>query len=182
MSSTRRSDWGKILADLGVSAADRQTLEEGLSSLGHALQDASPTFTQLSTELQKLKNAQPGIEEVELRPLPGNLEDLARSVDIVVGEGGGRAGPTHASTGTRQQKPRCVESLQCTLRASGRSGSRSASTGDHVARGTRSPSTPTGAGGRVPTHSGTSWSSSRRHSFKCLDWRGQSAGSADITN
>ena len=88
---SRTSDWGRVLADLGVSAADRRDLEENLSDLGRALQDASPTFTKLSTELLKLKNTQSSVEEVQLRPLPGNLEDLARSVDIVVGGGGGKA-------------------------------------------------------------------------------------------
>ena len=88
---SRTSDWGRVLADLGVNAADRRDLEASLSDLGLALQAASPTFSKLALELLKMKNTQSGIEEVQLRPLPGRLEDLARSVDIVVGAGGGSA-------------------------------------------------------------------------------------------
>ena len=87
---SRTSDWGRVLADLGVSDADRKNLETSLSDLGLQLQDASPTFGKLSSELLKMKDSQSDVEEVQLRPLPGRLEDLARSVDIVVGAGNGR--------------------------------------------------------------------------------------------
>ena len=87
---SRTSDWGRVLADLGVSEADRHSLETSLSDLGHLLQDASPTFGKLASELLKMKDTQSDVEEVQLRPLPGRLEDLARSVDIVVGAGNGR--------------------------------------------------------------------------------------------
>ena len=87
----RTSDWGRVLADLGVDAADRQDLEARLTALGIALQEASPTLSRLSQELLKMKDVQSGIEEVQLRALPGRLEDLARSVDILVGAGGGKA-------------------------------------------------------------------------------------------
>ena len=88
---SRNSDWGRVLADLGVSAAARQELEEDLTGLSRALQGASSTLTRLSQELLKMKDTQSGIEEVQLRPLPGRLEDLARSVDILVGAGSGTA-------------------------------------------------------------------------------------------
>ena len=87
---SRTSDWGRVLADLGVSEADRRGLETSLSNLGCLLQDASPTFGRLATELLKMKDTQSDVEEVQLRPLPGRIEDLARSVDIVVGAGSGR--------------------------------------------------------------------------------------------
>ena len=87
----RTSDWGRMLADLGVDAADRQDLEARLTDLGIALQEASPTLSRLSQELLKMKDVQSGIEKVQLRTLPGRLEDLARSVDILVGAGGGKA-------------------------------------------------------------------------------------------
>ena len=87
---SRTSDWGRVLADLGVSEADRHSLETSLSDLSSQLQDASPTFGKLASELLKMKDTQYDVEEVQLRPLPGRLEDLARSVDIVVGAGNGR--------------------------------------------------------------------------------------------
>ncbi len=88
---SRTSDWGRVLADLGISAADREVLEESLSTLSGALQEASPTLDRLSEELLKMKDTQSGVEDVQLRPLPGHLEDLARSVDILVGAGSGTA-------------------------------------------------------------------------------------------
>ena len=51
----RTSDWGQVLADLGVSEADRRSLETSLSDLGRSLQDASPTFGKLALELLKMK-------------------------------------------------------------------------------------------------------------------------------
>lgn len=87
---SRTSDWGRVLADLGVSEADRRSLEASLSDLGRSLQEASPTFGKLALELLKMKDTQSDVQEVHLRPLPGRLEDLARSVDIVVGAGNGR--------------------------------------------------------------------------------------------
>ena len=88
---SRTSDWGRVLADLAVSETDRRNLETSLSDLGRTLQEASPTFRKLALELLKMKDTQSDIEEVQLRPLPGRLEDLARSVDIVVGAGSGRS-------------------------------------------------------------------------------------------
>ncbi len=87
----RTSDWGRVLSDLGVSATDRQLLEDSLTALSINLQSASPTLSKLSQELLKMKDTQSGIEEVQLRTLPGRLEDLARSVDILVGAGSGAA-------------------------------------------------------------------------------------------
>ena len=87
---SRTSDWGRVLADLGVSESDRKRLETSLSDLGSQMQVASPTFGKLASELVKMKDSQSDVEEVQLRPLPGRLEDLARSVDIVVGAGTGR--------------------------------------------------------------------------------------------
>jgi len=82
---SRSSDWGRVLADVGVSATDRQRLEASLTELSGELQAASPTLGRLSEELLKLKDTQSGVEEVQLQPLPGRLEDLARSMDILVG-------------------------------------------------------------------------------------------------
>ena len=50
---SRTSDWGRVLADLGVSEADRKSLETSLSDLGRLLQDASPTFGKLASELEE---------------------------------------------------------------------------------------------------------------------------------
>ena len=77
---SRTSDWGQVLADLGVSEADRKSLETSLSDLGHLLQDASPTFGKLASELLKMKDSQSDVEEVQLRPLPGRLAARPRII------------------------------------------------------------------------------------------------------
>ena len=87
----RTSDWGRVLSDLGVNASDRQLLEDSLTALSIDLQTASPTLSKLSQELLRMKETQSGIEEVQLRALPGRLDDLVRSVDILVGAGSGAA-------------------------------------------------------------------------------------------
>ena len=51
----RTSDWGQVLADLGVSATDRQILEARLSELGQALLEASPTLGTLTEQLLEMK-------------------------------------------------------------------------------------------------------------------------------
>lgn len=81
----RTSDWGKVLADLGIPTDKRTELEERLAQLGVALRQASPTLNRLEEELLEMKSAQANVEQVEIRPLPERLEDLTHSVDIVVG-------------------------------------------------------------------------------------------------
>ncbi|MXZ42318.1 MAG: AAA family ATPase, partial [Caldilineaceae bacterium SB0666_bin_21] len=85
------SDWGQVLADLGIPADKRAELEDRLSQLGDALREASPTLNTLEEELLKMRSAQSNVEQVEIHPLPGRLEDLTHSVDIVVGGGDDRA-------------------------------------------------------------------------------------------
>lgn len=85
------SDWGQVLADLGIPTDKRTELEDRLSQLGDALREASPTLNTLEEELLKMRSAQSNVEQVEIHPLPGRLEDLIHSVDIVVGGGDHRA-------------------------------------------------------------------------------------------
>lgn len=85
------SDWGQVLADLGIPTDKRTELEDRLSQLGDALREASPTLNTLEEELLKMRSAQSNVEQVEIHPLPARLEDLTHSVDIVVGGGDDRA-------------------------------------------------------------------------------------------
>ena len=74
----------------GSAKQTAKTLKRAFRSLADSLRDASPTFGKLASELLKMKDSQSDVEEVQLRPLPGRLQDLARSVDIVVGAGNGK--------------------------------------------------------------------------------------------
>lgn len=84
----RSSNWGRVLTDLGVEDESRHNLENRLSELGLDLRDASPTLDALARQLSEMKNAQSGVEEVQIHPLPDHLEDLVHSIDVLVGGGG----------------------------------------------------------------------------------------------
>ena len=170
---SRTSDWGRVLADLGVSATDRQDLEASLASLSGTLQEVSPTLSRLSQELLKMKDTQSGIEEVQLRPLPGRLEELARSVDILVGAGGGAAAlPMRLQgLGSRSLAALRVFSALLELRIGADKGV--APTVRHITGGARGPLAPSGAGCGVPFHSRASRSSRRRNALQRIDRGGR---------
>lgn len=88
----RTSNWGQVLAELGISESARKDLEERLGGLGSSLRQASPTLGALEEELLEMRGAQSSIEHVEIRPLPERIEDLIHSVDVVIG--GGNDGPS----------------------------------------------------------------------------------------
>jgi putative ATP-dependent endonuclease of OLD family len=52
--------------------------------LGRQLQDASPVLKNLAEQLRRVSEAQAGVGSIDLRPLPIRIEELARSVDIMV--------------------------------------------------------------------------------------------------
>lgn len=83
----RTSNWGEVLAELGISVSDREALEEQLAELGSSLRQASSTLSTLEEELLEMRGAQSSVEQVEIRPLPEQLEDLIHSVDVVIGSG-----------------------------------------------------------------------------------------------
>ena len=175
---SRTSDWGRVLADLGVKAADRQDLEESLTGLGIALQQASPTLSKLSQELHKMKDSQSGVEEVQIRPLPGRLEDLARSVDILVGAGGGKATiPLRLQgLGSRSLAALRVFNALCELRVGADQGVR-----PHLVTLLEEPEAHLHPQAQVAVHaihSGAAWPGSRRNSFDRVGWGGRSTGSA----
>ncbi len=87
----RMSDWNRVLTDLEITSSNRSELEKTLENLNDKLLDSSLTLSRLSQELQKIKDTQSGIGDISLRPLPADLAELARSVDIFVGTGSGAA-------------------------------------------------------------------------------------------
>jgi putative ATP-dependent endonuclease of OLD family len=86
--SSRTSDWGRVLTDLGVGAEDRRVLEAELEGLAGRLHEASPIFGTLRSQLSKIAQAQSGVDEVNLQALPVRLEELAQSVEVIVASGG----------------------------------------------------------------------------------------------
>lgn len=86
--SNRTSDWGRVLADLGVQLEDRGALEGELKELARKLQQTSPVLRGLERHLTKVALAQSGVDEVRLHPLPVRLEELTQSIEIMVASGG----------------------------------------------------------------------------------------------
>lgn len=82
--SARTSDWGRVLADLDVPPPEREALQIDLLELGRQLQEASPVLKNLAEQLRRVSEAQAGVGSIDLRPLPIRIEELARSVDIMV--------------------------------------------------------------------------------------------------
>ena len=78
--SRRTSNWGQVLAELGISESDREDLKERLGDLGSSLRLASLTLGALEEELVEMRGAQSSVEQVEIRLLPERLEDLIHSV------------------------------------------------------------------------------------------------------
>ena len=89
--SRRTSDWGRVLANLGIPDSVRQDLEMRIKELSLKVREASPTLSVLANQLLEMRSAQPNIEEVEIRPLPDRLEDLTHSVDVAVAGGQGHS-------------------------------------------------------------------------------------------
>lgn len=92
--TTQTSSWGRVLSDLGIpesadsiadaASIDRATLETSLKELAGRVRSASPVLTQLQTDLERMTGLQPGIGRVDLRALPLRIEELGRTIEVVL--------------------------------------------------------------------------------------------------
>ncbi len=89
------STWGRVLADLQIpdlpELADgrkdpqgRAGLEEDLGAFAGRLRKASPVLGQLETDLRRLGQTQNTVGGVELVALPPRIEELARTIEVVI--------------------------------------------------------------------------------------------------
>lgn len=85
----RRSHWGRLLADLAVPAAVMPGLVQALEAVAQQIVVASPTLTNVETELEGIRGALgSAISSVSISALPPDLDEVARRADVLVGAPG----------------------------------------------------------------------------------------------
>jgi len=81
----RTSNWGRILASIGVDEQTKIQLEGQLSQLSQDIVSASSVLASLTEALERVKQAMAaGVDSVTVTPLPVKLDELLRSTDILV--------------------------------------------------------------------------------------------------
>ena len=81
----RRSYWGRLLADVGIPAAERTALEASIAALGRDLVDKSAVLAGIRDELGAVKQALgAAVSEVAIEALPARIDEVARAVDVML--------------------------------------------------------------------------------------------------
>lgn len=85
----RRTFWGQIVSDLQLAPMLKTDVEKALVDVGSRLKVGSPPLAFLQNELQDLRRviAHPQLN-VEVSPLPVEVEDLLRAMDLLLTETG----------------------------------------------------------------------------------------------
>ena len=89
----RTSVWGRVLADLQIEQCPEQgegrgDLESALVDIARRVREASPVLSALEADLAGIVEAQASVGKVELQPVPPRLEELARTAEVVLHQGG----------------------------------------------------------------------------------------------
>ena len=124
---TRNSRWGRILFDLQIenlpdeggieNPLSREVLERNLQLLADQMRAASPVLTQLETELDHLARVQSTIGKVAIQPFPPKIEEIMRSVDIILaGLDGNNLPLRYQGMGSRSLASLFVFSALCSMR------------------------------------------------------------------
>jgi putative ATP-dependent endonuclease of the OLD family len=129
---SKSSRWGRVLFDLqipnpapkvvdGVEAPpdplSRRGLETSLAALATDMRKASPVLASLETDLARLAKVQSSVGTVTLQPFPPQIEEVMRSVDILLGNAGGPRLPLRFhGMGSRSLASLFVFSTLCSLR------------------------------------------------------------------
>lgn len=79
-----KSDWNRVLTNLGIKDEKRAILEEHLEHLTNIINNESPVIEKVTNNLNKLTNYQSGIGSVNLESIPTNIEEIARSINITI--------------------------------------------------------------------------------------------------
>ena len=100
---SKSSRWGRVLFDLQIPELpdengaphplSRSTLEATLRSLAGDMRDASPVLTQLEADLSRVSKDHNTVGDVSLLPFPPQIEEVMRSVEILLSHGGAPALP-----------------------------------------------------------------------------------------
>jgi putative ATP-dependent endonuclease of OLD family len=92
---SQTSTWGRVVADLKIpdlpdlpggekNPRGRAGLEEDLGAFAARLRAASPVLGQLETDLRRLGQTQSTAGDVRLVALPPRIEELARTIEVVI--------------------------------------------------------------------------------------------------
>lgn len=124
---SKSSRWGRVLFDLQIPELpdengaphplSRTTLEATLRSLADDMRQASPVLTQLERDLARLAQVQNTVGDVSLLPFPPQIEEVMRSVEILLSHGAAPALPLRFhGMGSRSLAALFVFSTLCSLR------------------------------------------------------------------
>jgi putative ATP-dependent endonuclease of OLD family len=90
----RRSYWGRLLSDVGMTQADRATLEATIAKVGQDVVDKSTVLAGIRDELDAVKQALgDAVAEVAIEALPARIDEVARAVDVLLKAPGSAALP-----------------------------------------------------------------------------------------
>jgi putative ATP-dependent endonuclease of the OLD family len=88
------SAWGRSVADLGLTPADRATLNGQLAQLGAEIAARSPILETLRQSLDRIKELiASGVASTAIAPIPRAVSELPRSMDVLVQAPGSAAIP-----------------------------------------------------------------------------------------
>lgn len=124
---SRSSRWGRVLFDLQIPELpekdgvphplSRSTLEAAMQSLAADMRVASPVLGQLETDLGRLSLVQNTVGQVSLLPFPPQIEEVMRSVEILLTHEGAPGLPLRfQGMGSRSLAALFVFSTLCALR------------------------------------------------------------------
>jgi putative ATP-dependent endonuclease of OLD family len=125
---SQASSWGRVVADLQVPELPKRTdgmheplgregLEDDLKEIAKRLRRASPVLTQLEGDLRRLSNTQTTVGSVELVALPPRIDELARTIEVVINQRDNTSLPLRFhGLGSRSLAALLVFQTLCTLR------------------------------------------------------------------
>jgi putative ATP-dependent endonuclease of OLD family len=125
---SQTSTWGRVVADLKIpdlpdlsdgekNPAGRAGLEEDLGVFARRLRDASPVLGQLETDLRRLGQTQNTAGDVRLVALPPRIEELARTIEVVIAQRDDTSLPLRFhGLGSRSLAALLVFQTMCSLR------------------------------------------------------------------
>jgi putative ATP-dependent endonuclease of OLD family len=131
---SRGSAWGRVVADLEVAdlpvRADgsedplgRVGLEQDLQAIAVRVRTASPVLSRLEEDLGRLADSQTTVGSVELVALPPRVEELARTIEVVIKQRDATVLPLRFhGLGSRSLASLLVFQTLCSLRVGGDQG------------------------------------------------------------
>lgn len=80
----RLSHWGRLVSKLDIAPGLKSTIEQTLEQLANQLIGGSQVLADVRDELCEARRALATVTDVQLAPLPSRVDELARSIDVLV--------------------------------------------------------------------------------------------------